>query len=240
MTNIAHRPEHGRQPYKVQLGRSLPTQAGRPTAEFVRVELAKADDVTVYLNDPLLEFGLPNVNAYTVSCGNGGTSWSEIVLASNRGTVLHYVASEVIVRAEVTPFAGGITPAVPARIQASAGFGRPIPQVRYRTIDGSPTAPGATAEIDLSPWCVAVQAYAFRDLETDPIASALNAQVAEVIQVLQNTGVRVDVGGTTNTPLSEWALPRPVGVFTNVLRFTNTNPALGPSLRFAIAETIVH
>lgn len=229
-----------RSKYVVQLGRSTPYSLGRPKAEFVHIELPESRDISVYLNDPACEFSNPNFNIFEISVGNGGTSWVRTIQASNRGSCLHFMASQLIVRAEVTPSGSAIVPAVNPRMMAAAAFGRPTTNTIVRTIDGSPIAAGASMDIDLSPFCVAVQVFVTRDVDTDPIASANNATVAEQIVVVDSTGVPNVVGGTTPTPLSQWQTPHPIEVFTNNLLITNTNPALGPALRVAIAETIVH
>lgn len=226
--------------HTVQWGRSVPAGQGQITNEFVRIELPDPRDFTLYLNDPSLEFGLPNLNEFEISVGNGGTSWVKHVLASQRGTVMHFVASQLVVRATVTFGVTAIVPATSARVMAAAGFGRPTTIVTVRTIDGSSIAAGATAEIRLSPFATHVQVLATRDLDTDPINATDNVLVREQIVVDQASGVPIVVGENTDTPISQWVQPHPLQAFSNNLVITNNNAALGPALRFAIAETITH
>lgn len=210
--------------------------AARGEVEYIRVSLEphapQSRDFTVYLGDPSQEFTVFNDAPYQFTIGNGGTASVLDVLASIRGTVVHVVCRELMVRGDTSP-----TEAVPAsaqyKYQAHAALGRPHTQIRTQPITHS-DAPGLVLNFPLSPY--SVRAW----FEGMPAGAAIADTTVE--QVYRNLGgdtvIWPSIGAMPPDVLSQWAAPRPLDPRTNVLRVTIGAAAVFPGIDFYLCEEI--
>jgi len=134
----------------------------RGLVEFVSVRLPRPMDLTLYLGDPQQMFNLVNFNTWVVSVGNGGTAWETELgsitdlnsdYTSVRGTAMHFVCDELLVRGTTTPDAGW-TEAQTATVRrmAQCGIGRPSTwrmKSNFQAIGA-----GTTYVFELAPWCM--------------------------------------------------------------------------------------
>lgn len=144
---------------KPNWGRSFPLSslASGNQVELVRLDMQESRDVTLYLGD--ISAGNPCFpELYHITYANGGTSAEIDVLGSMVGSVMHVVASNVVVRGEkYGPLAATAIPNASPRITAMAALGRPYPSAVFASI-GLGAGPATTLVISPLPaWTTRLQ-----------------------------------------------------------------------------------
>lgn len=205
-------------PQKPNWGRSFPmSQTQGPEVELVRVQLPRSEDFTLYLNEGSNTLGYINLNEFHVSVGNGGTSRNLTIQASVLGTTLHVVGSQVIVRAtNYTPYPIPANEMPLYRVSAMAGLGRPYALTRrlFNNSNSNNLIPAASSrDFTLDPWVTAVQV----SIEPTPLPSTVvSVSITEVSRMPSG-----DTPLIVAQPLSNYAAPKTLHPFTNVLTVEN-------------------
>jgi hypothetical protein len=232
LLNTAMPSEEARQKRRnmsVNWGKRYPS--GRGTVEYINVSLKIPHDFTIYLGDPAV---MPfwNDRPFLLSIGNGGTSSNVEIVGSIRGTIVHVVCQDLIVRGDTQP-----TEAVPAdsgfRYQAHCGLGRPS----AFTIGGSSIhadAPGAVVFFPVSAYATLLSF----ELAGTPALYA-DTTVAQIERTPSGDVVVVPFDGiAAEDPISTWATPHALDPRTNVLRVTIGAAAAFPGFDLALRQEI--
>lgn len=208
-----------------QLSRRVVSDA---SAELVSLDLPASRDVTIYLNDPALmrEFDLAE-HEYQVIVGNGGTTFTRQVVASLRGTALHVVASQVIVRA--TPRVQ-VQSELPLRVWAVAGFGSPTAQQYRRALpySSSEVADEVTSAktFELSPFATHAQLVFDADDSGD---------TSDKVTVNENAVTQDAVYPLSSSSADRYALQRALHPRANSITVVNSN---ANPVRVSLIETV--